>query len=58
MRETLRLRLGGLAVEPDEADNFPDPQAVTPEAWNATCDAVLEAHESLAAAVEALGDDG
>lgn len=54
---TVRLRLGGLAVEPDEADNFPEPEAATPAAWSAACDAVLEAHETLAAAVEALSDD-
>lgn len=54
---TVRLRLEGHAVEPDESDNFPAPAAVTPAAWSAACDAVLDAHEALARAVEALADD-
>ncbi len=54
---TVRIRLGGLAVAPDEADNFPEPAAPTPAAWIAACEAVLDAHEALAAAVEALSDD-
>jgi uncharacterized damage-inducible protein DinB len=50
--EVVRRRFGGEPCDPAAADNFPAVADPSPRAWAAACDAVLAAHEALAAAVE------
>jgi uncharacterized damage-inducible protein DinB len=56
-KNEVRRRLGGApAAEPSEGD-WPIPPAATVDAWRAAVDALVDAHQALAAAVSRTTED-